>query len=173
MRQFTVSLAVVVVLLGGVIAAMTGSTRAQDGTPTAMADHPVVGAWRWENEPPGGGEVFVSYAIFHADGTYTEVNIDNLTSIGSWEPTGDRTADGSFFFADLNPDPAVVEYGEGWQSVEVDESGNAITAVITFQVRDANGEVVFLDEGVMSRGTRVAVASTGLLGTPMAATPTS
>ena len=51
--RFTVSLAGVVVLLISGLATPGRSTAAQEVTPAAMraAEHPVVGAWRWNNAP--------------------------------------------------------------------------------------------------------------------------
>ena len=52
-RRFTVSLAGVVVLLVSGLATLGRSTAAQEVTPAAMraAEHPVVGAWRWNDAP--------------------------------------------------------------------------------------------------------------------------
>jgi hypothetical protein len=56
MRRFIVSLSVVAVLLLGVIATLGRGATAQEATPDtpammAMATHPIVGAWRWTNDP--------------------------------------------------------------------------------------------------------------------------
>lgn len=160
-----------------ILAVVTGlAAYAQNATASAvqdddMANHPVVGAWRWENDPPGEGDVFISYGIFHADGTYVEVGIDNITSVGVWEATGERTAFASFYFADLDPDPNVVAMGEGRQWVEVDESGNAITADIDFKLMDGEGNVLFADDDVKSWGTRLILTPMEMPEVPAEATP--
>ena len=91
MRQFTLSLCVVVVLLLTLIGTMGGNTRAQEATPDtaammAMAMHPVVGEWRNINEV--GDFTVPSLAIYHADGTFIEDYPDESSySRGVWEPT--------------------------------------------------------------------------------------
>ena len=93
MRRFMVPASIlVVVLVGTITSRATLNTIAQEATPTAMAGHPVIGAWRFDTNvddpanPP-------SYAIFHADGTYMEFHPSVGTGIGVWEPTGERTAE--------------------------------------------------------------------------------
>jgi hypothetical protein len=102
-RQFSPSLLNRRAALGsaGAIAAVLGlgsrldQTLAQDATPNAMADHPIVGAWMVTT--PAGP----SLAVFFADG----INIQGLPAsqagplgvtfvgpqIGTWEPTGPRS----------------------------------------------------------------------------------
>src|SRR5215218_7449070 len=102
MRHLIVSLSVVVMLLVGVVAALGRGATAQEATPDTAADvdqpdapvmatHPLVGTWRWDNDPADPADD--SYGIFAADGSYLEVTTGVGTGIGSWDPTGDRTAD--------------------------------------------------------------------------------
>jgi hypothetical protein len=134
-----------------------------------MAIHPVVGGWQWENDA-GDGTIIVSYAVFHADGTYTEAYSYGVPLIGLWKPTGERTADLLNLAADVDPDPNVTLMAEGRQAVEVNETGNAITAEGHFQLRGPDGTVVFSGPAV-SRGTRLEVLPVVPFGTPAAATP--
>ena len=106
------------------------------------AEHPIVGAWTWDNDPENPG-IDLSYAIFHDDGTYTEVNSDGSVNIGAWEPTGERTADLTALFQFTDPDTDETIRGTLLLAAEVDETGNGITAPFTFQARDADGTVVF------------------------------
>ena len=168
MHRFTVSLALVVVLLVGVIATIGRSATAQEDP---MAEHAVVGGWRLENEAGDGTSLGVSYAVFHPDGTYTEASTDGVTFIGVWEATGDGTADLTFFGADLDVDPTVTMLGEGRQSVAVDEAGNTFTAQGHFEARDRDGALLFGD-ALHSLGTRLQVAPVETMGTPVAGTPT-
>jgi hypothetical protein len=174
MRRFVISLSLAVVVLLGLLAS-GGSTRAQDATPDpmtammAMATHPIVGAWEWDNDPDHPGTE-ISYALFHADGTYVEIGTDGQVDLGVWEPTGERTADVTFFFADVEPDPAVVVRGVGKMAAEVDATGNAITAPFTFEARAADGTVPFSGQ-FLALGTRLEVMPMVPLGTPAAATP--
>jgi hypothetical protein len=174
MRRFSVSLSLAVVVLLGLLASGV-STRAQDATPDAMsammamATHPIVGAWEWDNDPDDPG-TNISYALFHADGTYLEIGTDGQIDIGLWKPTGARTADVTFFFADVEPDPDVVVRGVAKMAAEVDETGNAITAPFTFEARAADGTVPFSGQ-FLALGTRLEVMPMVPLGTPVAATP--
>ena len=161
-------LAVVMVLLVGVLASMSRSTTAQDDL---TAEHPIVGAWEWDNDPENPG-TDISYAIFHDDGTYTEVNSDGSVNIGAWEPTGERTADLTARTQNTDPDTDERFRGTLLLAAEVDETGNSITAPFTFQARDAAGTVVYEGE-FLAIGTRIDVVPMVPLGTPMAGTPTS
>ena len=64
MRRLIISLSLSVVALLGLLASGV-STRAQDATPdpmTAMmatATHPIVGAWKWDNDPDNPGTEYL------------------------------------------------------------------------------------------------------------------
>ncbi|MDQ3224569.1 MAG: hypothetical protein M3Q75_14035 [Gemmatimonadota bacterium] len=92
------------VLLSAVSGALTGAlaasrtTTAQEATPSAMANHPIVGAWLVMNP---SDPLNARPAIFAADGTmtvgYVPSSIDaergvvlQGTAIGVWEPSGER-----------------------------------------------------------------------------------
>ena len=92
------------VLLSAVSGALTGAlaasrtTTAQEATPSAMANHPIVGAWLVMNP---NDPLNARPAIFAADGTmtvgYVPSSIDaergvvlQGTAIGVWEPSGER-----------------------------------------------------------------------------------
>ena len=168
MHRFSVSLAVVVVLLVGVITTMGRSTTAQEDT---MAGHPIVGAWRLVNEP-GTPEENVSYAIFHADGTYTEAHPYGGTGIGAWAPTGERSADLTIVFQNISQDPNVFEPGvvTVWQANEADETGETLTATGTAEVAMPDGTVVFEGEANFLN-TRLQAEPVPEMGPPAAGTP--
>jgi hypothetical protein len=177
MHRFTVCLAVVVVLLVGIFATMGRSTTAQEATPDtaammAMATHPVVGGWQFTNDA-GEGNTFPSLGIFHADGTYTEVLPDQSVLTGVWQPTGERTAALTLFSNYLIDDK--LAHGEGRFTLEVDETGNAMSQAGVFVGRFEDGSIEFAAE-VQSPGTRLEVAPMvsleELVGTPVAGTPT-
>src|SRR5829696_3679382 len=141
MRRLIVSLSVVVVLLVGVVAALGRGATAQEATPDtaadvdqpdapAMATHPIVGTWRWDNDPADPADD--SYGIFAADGSYLEVTKPTNVGIGigSWIPTGDRTADVITVYQDVDP-TEVYEPGTATflMSVNVDEGGNDVAAI--------------------------------------------
>jgi hypothetical protein len=133
------------------------NAAAQDASP-AMANHPVVGTWWWQNistEPFDD-----SFAVFHADGTYVEETAYIGAGIGSWVPTGERTADLIIIFQDteggLDPTaPAAFVAGTITfrLSIEVDEAGNAIVARGPTEIRSPAGTVTeeFTFEGAASR----------------------
>ncbi len=53
-----------------------------------LASHPLVGAWRLDPDPGVPTRV-----VFHADGTYVEIDPLQGTGIGMWRPTGQRSAE--------------------------------------------------------------------------------
>jgi hypothetical protein len=182
MRRFVVLLTgVTMVLLSSAVVILRPPAAAQEATPDtaalmAMATHPLVGAWQWSNNP-GDPLASYTYAIFHDDGTYTEYDPALGVGIGVWRPTGERTADLTIVFQDI--DPAQEVFAPGWASfwiaIEVDETGNAMTGEGNLEARRPNGEVVaqFPYTGF---GTRLTVdtktpLNMPLAGTPMAGTP--
>jgi hypothetical protein len=146
---------------------------AHDATPVACAEHPVVGAWWSSNDAPGAG-VNTAAAIFHADGTYLEID----PNIGAGGPpdsdAGASTADLTAVYQDIDPDPAIAAPGTVTvhKSVRVDETGARFTARLTVEVRIPDGTVVFTAR-YGGEGTRLELGSTLLLGTgtPVAGTP--
>jgi hypothetical protein len=157
-----------VVVLGARPAAV-----AQEATPSATADHPVVGAWWTANDAPGPG-VETAYAVFHADGTYLEVDPNIGVGVGVWRATGERSAELTYVFQDIDPEPATTAPGTVTvrQSVEVDETGDAFTAPLTVEVRIPDGTAVF-SAAYTARGSRLEVEPMLPLGTPPLGTPTS
>jgi hypothetical protein len=92
------------ILLTAVSGALTGAlavsrtSMAQVATPSAIADHPIVGAWLVMNP---SDPLNTRPAIFAADGTLTVGYVPSYadpergvvlqgTAIGVWEPTGER-----------------------------------------------------------------------------------
>ena len=166
-----VAFSVFAVILGA-LALVHSPAIAQDATPVVRAEHPVVGAWWTANDAPGPG-VDTAAAIFHADGTYLEVDPNIGVGIGAWQATGARSAKLTAVYQDIDPDPAVAAAGTVTvhKSVAVDETGAAFTASLTVEVRIPDGTVVFT-ASYGGQGTRLEVGSTAPLGTPVAGTPT-
>jgi hypothetical protein len=171
--RFLISLLVSVLIVGAVAGLTAGanlSAIAQEGTLAVLASHPVVGAWRVDTDADDPANQ-PSYAIFHADGSYLEFHPTVGTGIGVWASTGERTADLTVIFADLDPtEPGFTQAATTIRAaVAVDESGNALTAPYTFHV-GPEGAVVY--EGMLTAtGTRIEVEPMTLLGTPVAGTP--
>jgi hypothetical protein len=168
-RPVAVSVFAFIILI--VFALAVDPVTAHDATPAARADHAVVGAWWTANDAPGPG-VQTAAAIFHADGTYLEVDPNIGVGIGVWQATGERTADLIAIYQDIDPDPAVSAPGTVTvrKTVEVDETGDTFTGSLTVEVRIPDGTVVFT-ASYTGRGTRLEVEPVLPLGTPLAATP--
>ncbi len=183
MRRMTLVLVVVIAFMG-LVAVGRGNRGAiaQEATPDTaammtMAAHPIVGTWRWDNDPADPADD--SYAIFAADGSYLEVTKPTNVGvgIGAWTPTGERTADVITVFQDVDPGEDF-EPGTGTflVSLTVDETGNAFSGTGDLQTRDAAGAVTFEASGWTFTGSRVTVAPLPDFGAwqegpPLAATP--
>ena len=146
MARIAVMVALVVTLLAAVgIGRSHRAAVAQDATSTATTGPSLIGAWQW-NSFPAEEEVCcgpepASFAIFHADGTYSEWQPVGGASIGVWRMTGERTADLVFVFPDI--DPSLEGFAPGTATftvkIELDETGDALIAEGSVDVRDAGG----------------------------------
>jgi hypothetical protein len=157
MRRFSTLLSVVVVLLGSAVVLSRPPAAAQEATPApavpATADHPLVGTWAIVTGE--GADTFPSVANFNADGTYTEVLPWGIVILGTWQPTGERTAVLTQIFNFLTDDDRLVQ-GQGRYELEVDQSGNALLAFQGSSVgRAQDGSIDFAEEGPPTTGTRV------------------
>jgi hypothetical protein len=172
MRRFALVLSVVTLALLGVLATRDSIGRAQSAAPGASAtEHPVVGAWWTANDAPGPG-VNTAYGVFHADGTYLEVDPNIGVGVGVWQATGERSADLTYVFQDIDPEPGTTAPGTVTvrQSVTVDDTENAFTAPLTVEVQIPDGTVVFA-AAYTARGIRLGVEPMAPLGTPVTGTP--
>ena len=153
-----------------------GRATAQEATPSALAYDAIVGAWQW-NADPASPEPS-NFALFHADGTYTEWQPVAGQAIGIWRLSGERTYELLFVFPDT--DPSLEGFGPGTATfsitIELDETGNAFTAVGTIDVRDAGGRSL-LTVPFTRPATRMIFETNPATGsipaTPAAATPTT
>ncbi len=149
MRRFALLMSAFVVFAGLPGYARDDAATAQD----AMAAHPVVGVWRTAVSNVGATP-FSSISTFHADGAYTEVLPDGLVLTGLWRPTGERTAALTgylnYFIGDRLVEGAVR------LTVEVDETGNALTEEGTFVGHYEDGSVAIAVESPAT-GTRLEV----------------
>ena len=185
------------VLLSAVSGALTGAlavrrtTTAQEATPSAIANHPIVGAWLVMNP---SDPLNTRPAIFAADGTmsvgYVPSHTDpergvvlQGTAIGVWEPSGERRVHLTYVQAlsDLNGTylgtltrDAYPEVSEDGQSFRDDGTQVHIT------VRDAANTIVNEASGGGAdaatrkvHAIRMQVGNPGFPeGTPMPSTPT-
>ena len=167
--------------LGGVgaAAAVAGlncvsTVRAQESG-SDLAGHALVGAWRVTNDPaePNSSEpAEPSYYVFQADGTALTSTAVAGVGVGVWRPTGERTADRSVWYVDLDPDPNHLERGAatGSTSVTVAEAGTTFTETGTVQGKAIDGTVLFTIPSI-NIGTRLEVEPMAQLETADTATP--
>jgi hypothetical protein len=179
-RSTSILLAVALVIgMAGV--GLVGVTASQQATPAATSGHPLVGTWIIDPEienpanPP-------SFDAFMADGTLVNIGSDGA-SVGSWEATGPRTA--AFTFAGIvaGSGDAAAFIIRG--TLEVDETGEALTGLHSFTMVAADGVILASAEGGGAGGTRFHTEPmdmagqtlqgfpTWTLSAPEAATPTS
>jgi hypothetical protein len=169
MHRFTVPFLVIALMSMSLVgASLRSSAAAKGGTPAAPtpAEHPVVGTWWTANDAPGPG-VATAYAVFHADGTYLEVDPNIGVGVGVWQASGERSAELTYVFQDIDPGPATTAPGTVTvrQSVAVDATRDAFTAPLTVEVQIPNGTVVFR-AAYTARGTRLQVEPMLPLATP-------
>ncbi len=153
--------------VGGLGLALAARRASAQDAASEMAGHPIVGSWAWNNNPdtPEAGS---SFAIFHADGTYIEFDPAIQVGIGAWRPAGDRSVELSIVFLDNDLDPNTVEAGTGafWIEIDIDESGNAITANGELQATRPDGSVL-VHLPYAGTGTRIVAVAPEWVGTPM------
>ena len=145
------------------VAGMQPDVTAQDDA-AAMAAHPLVGGWKLNNSPFVGEESFPSVALFHADGTYSEVLPWGAVLHGVWEPTGERTANMTFILNELLNDEMLE--GEGRAVIEVDASGDNLSMNGNFIMLKPDGSVDMAVESP-SIATRLTALPMVPLGTPV------
>jgi ABC-type transport system substrate-binding protein len=156
MRRTHVVIFSAVVLLLTLIAGGSVLT-AQNSAPADYSDHPLVGPWDLDTDtldpenPP-------SWAVFSADGTYVQVDVDGA-AMGAWEPTGDTTANLTLPFVDGGDKETI----RG--NVEVTPDGQTLTITATIEFVDASGQSSGEIGPLTAEGTRMVVEGPG---TPVA-----
>jgi hypothetical protein len=154
----------------GVTLGATHSVAAQ--ADAERATHPIVGAWFIQNEPLDSAEV--NYAIFHADGTYTDIHSIAGPGIGVWQATGERTV--ALTFKAINTSFEAGNYRAGTVTVrgsyDVDADGQRFAGTYSVTITNPTG----LDLGGFTSTTsaaRLMVETDPTSGTPEAGMPTS
>lgn len=170
MHRRLVRLSVLVVFLASPLAVRATASPAE-ALDLMPAGHPLVGAWVLDVDVESADDPPI-YLLFHADGTWLVANPYYGDGVGTWQPTGDRTADATAVFQDLNPDPNQVVPGTLTASlaIEVDATGDAFAARLASEGRLPDGTLAMRDEST-ARGTRLAVSPLPASGTPVAAEP--
>jgi hypothetical protein len=110
-----------------------------------------------------------------ADGTYLELHEREPDGIGVWAPTGQRTADLTIIFHDVDEHLVLQDTVKVRVRVEVDAMGDTLTAPYTVEVTAPDGTIVNQDQGIAT-AVRINVEPMAPLGTPTtrpAATPSA
>ena len=124
-----VSLALLVALLGG---SWSSQTIAQDATPMAVNDHPLVGAWLIDVDT-ANPENPMSLATFSSDGIYTQHDPDGTDGVGAWEATGESTAALTFIEQFTVDDAGTVVRTTIRVEIEVSEDGQSVTGTYSVE----------------------------------------
>jgi hypothetical protein len=166
MRRISMLAVLLTVLLGGLLVISgTPQIGAQDSTPSAaMAGHPLVGTWIVTEA--GGTPAVIA---FTSDGIVVDTEIDGGTGVGSWHPTGDRSAALTFVIPvnESGFSGIIVIRATG----EVDADGATFTAPYSITGQGADGTVIFSDQGQVT-AVRMPVEPVEAMGTPLAGFPT-
>lgn len=142
---------IVLALLAAILIGVLGIGRAVGGASAQdTATHPLIGTWVIDPEvedpanPP-------SFDAFMADGTLVNVGSDGA-SVGSWEPTGPRTATMTFAGLVAGQDGAFFVLRG---NLEVDAAGETLTGSHSFTLVAADGTVLAAFQGEGAHGTRI------------------
>ena len=170
MRRRSVVLCVITGALTSAMA-LRQPAAAQDATPVSSPDratHPMVGAWKWTNDPSDAPPE--SFAISHADGTYVEV-VGIETGIGVWQPTGPERVDLTAYFQDLVPETVEVEPGRTTvqATINLDAAGTGATVTYSLVKYTFLGYRLYAEQGLTGTLTRLGLTP---LPAPEQATPT-
>jgi hypothetical protein len=172
-RVAVVALAVLIV---GTVAFRPAS--AQEATPTAMTDHPLVGAWILDRDTTHATNP-LQLIVATADGLYLGVEYGGRTAVGVWEATGPRTAAVTLRLPGPTEGVPFVGLAVIRGTVEVAENGLSFTAPYTLEVVAPDGTRSGEYGVTTAQGTRITLEDMGVpVGTldelegAMGATPT-
>jgi hypothetical protein len=150
-----------VVLVG--VSAVTGRATGAQEAPAALDGQPLVGAWILDNnadDPANAPEL----VVFSGDGTYLGAPFDGGTTVGVWEPTGERTAAITLVFLTPGADGAFGGMATVRGTVEVAEDGLSFTAPYTLEFAEPGGGRSGEFGPATATGTRMAIEP---MGTPV------
>jgi hypothetical protein len=139
MRRTGFSAFAAVMLVGLIAVGGAAAASAQEATPVADADHPLVGAWALDTDVDDP-ENPLTLAVFSADGVYFQVvagddpSAGSQVGVGVWESTGGSTANMTFWIlaggdtmviirAELEVEPGGLELGGSWTIELIDAEG--------------------------------------------------
>jgi hypothetical protein len=167
MRRIAVYIALSFSVMLGV-AAIANGALAQESTPQAgiipEPVHPIVGTWIVV-DPDG----IPGLTSFTSDGVVTDLEADGGVGLGTWQPTGERTA--AFTMVLLVSEEDFAASIQINVVVTIDASGNSGTAEFTYTAVLADGTVADSGSGNVTI-SRLMVQPLDAMGTPMAGIPT-
>ena len=128
------------------LAALSPVATAQD----EAVEHPLVGAWVLDSTPDDPSDA-VDLVVFNPGGTLVSLSAEGPAA-GSWEPTGERTADVTFHGLAFAPDGGFGGLFTIRASGEVAEDGQTFTATYTLEPPAAMVEMLGMPEGQLGPG---------------------
>lgn len=160
--------------LGLALATPRLSASAQDTEPDTMANHPIVGTWVFDFPTDNFGTL-VGYSSFHSDGTRTDLHPYAGSGIGSWRPTGERSAESILKYQNIAVEPGAVVPGTVtvWESETLDQSGESMSFDPVVELRDIDGTVLALFPAPGQPVRRLVIEPPPPVPTPETGTPTS
>jgi hypothetical protein len=130
---------------------------AQDATPSAGEEHPIVGSWLLDTDTAVPDNP-MTLAVFTSDGVYFQVEPGEggtHVGLGSWEPTGETTADMTFRIFEDDGAMLVIRAG-------IDSPDNqTVTATYTIEFIESDGTSSGEIGPGMAEGTRISVEPQG------------
>ena len=114
------------------------------------ATHPLVGAWVLDGTPDDPSDA-VDLVVFDAGGTLVSMSAQGPAA-GSWEPTGERTADVTFHGLAFAPDGGFGGLLTIRASGEVAEDSQTFTATYTLELPAAMAQMMGAPEGQLGPG---------------------
>ena len=168
MRRFAVPVSVLAVALAGlVVLGRAGpGTGAQDDTPDAAAGHPLVGAWAVRADanqvgPPG-------LVVFTDEGVVLDTSTTGANGIGSWAPTGPRTAEATWVYVGATQEGRHAGSTVFRVAIAVDGAGDTFAAEVSRTDATADGAAREAFRGTGS-GVRIPVEGLDAAGLPLEA----
>lgn len=159
-----------ILAIAAALAVATGTAPAVLAQDVSAGDHPILGSWIVD-PTPADAEDAPDLISFGLDGS-TRGAGPNGPSVGSWQPTGERSADvtGLYFIED--PEGNFLGFGTVRGSIEVAEDGQTFSGTYTFEPPAAFAAAMGLPAGQFGpgdvTGERIAVEP---MGEPVAPIP--
>ena len=154
-RSITCWLSVLFVI--GALALGGGRLVAAQDDADDYAGHPLIGTWELLADVGDGDVSCPSQVAFTDDGAYIDVDCDGVVVLGTWDPTGDTTANLAFTGGSQDEGFYTVR-----AAVEVATDGQTFTAPFTFELIDPmSGEGMGEFGPGMATGTRLVAEAPG------------